>query len=508
MKLRFKVISILLVLTMAMGLFAGCNKKDNKADDGNNTQNSGNTDTGNNDTGNNDTGKDEEQITLRIVDWSDSAAQWRKEFNEEYMKNNPNIKIEYTMLTIDQFKTSVITSIKSGDAPDLFPVPSGMSLSSAIKEEWYQPMNDYMPEEFWDTLVDGAMAEGITQMNGDIYTIPEVTPITNSLIYYNQDVLDAAGITELPTTYSEFIEVNKKVTEAGKGQFYGFIEGGKQLNRLDILVRAFADVAGGKLAQNSKSLTLNGRANYDSAEVKGVFDLFAQLYKDGSMHPDTVNISAPEAREYFAQGQAAFLMQGNWCVSTWDATYPDMNYGVMAVPSPDGGAKGAIAKEIFAPWMGIYSKSEHPQEAADYLLALYSYTEGYHYQEDLVAEAGQLSIIKGMVEENLTNPHALEYYNIANEVSLDIPVATIRDPKVYDFYAEVVDVQPNLASLFQGVISGGLNDYESALTTLAEDTTAEWKRAAEAVGVDFSVFEFENWDPMKNYTAEDYEALK
>lgn len=501
MKSKFKMITLILVLTMAVGMFAGCGKKNNTSpDDNGNTPNT--------DTGKTDEKPDGEQITLRIVDWSDSSAQWREEFHKEYMDNNPNIKIEYTMLTNDQFKTSVITSIKSGDAPDLFPIPSGMSLSSAIKEEWYQPMNDYMPEEFWDTFVDGAMAEGVTKVDGDIYSIPEVMPITNSLIYYNKDVLDAAGVTELPTTYSEFLDVNKKVTEAGKGQFFGFVEGAKQLNRLDILVRAFANVAGGKLAQNSKILTLNGRVNYDSEEVKDVFELFAQLYKDGSIHPDTVNISAPEAREYFAQGQAAFLMQGNWCVSTWDATYPDMNYGVMAVPAPDGGAKGAIPKETFAPWMGIYGKSEYPQEAADYLLALYSYTEGYHYQDDLVAEAGQLSIVKGMVEENLTNPHALEYFNIANDASLDIPVATIREPKVYDFYAEFIDVQPSLANLFQGVISGGLSDYESALTTLAKDTTEEVKRAAGEVGLDFSVFEFENWDPMKAYTDADYEALK
>ncbi len=69
------------------------------------------------------------------------------------------------------------------------------------------------------------------------------------------------------------------------------------------------------------------------------------------------------------------------------------------------------------------------------------------------------------------------------------------------------DIQPNLAALLQGVISGGLDDYASALTTFSAETTAEWKRAAQAVGLDYNVFEFPNWDPTKAYTEEDYNSL-
>ncbi len=490
-----KMRALVLAVAMVMGVLSGCGvsvKKDGSDDTKqdqtqNQTKEDSKADSGGG------------QITLRIIDWSDSAASIRKEFNEEYMKNNPNIKIEYTMMTIDQFKTAVITQIKSGDAPDLFPIPSGMSLSAAMQEYWYTPMNDYIPAEFWDTVNDGILLEGIAKIGDSYYTIPEVMPITNSLIYYNKDLLDAAGVTELPKTYSQFLEANKKITEAGKGQFYGFIEGGKQLNRLHILANAFANVAGAQLPQYSKALTVGGRINYDSDAVINTFALFKQLYEGGSIHPDTVNLDAPTAREYFAQGQAAFLMQGNWCISVWDANNPDLNYGVMAVPAPDDGAKGALPNEIPAPWMGIYSQSKYPQEAADYLMALYSYADGYSYQENLVSEAGQLSIVKGIVEENLSNEHAVEYYNLAKEVCLTIPAAEIRDNKVYDFYAAVIDVQPSFPALFQGVISGGLNDYETALTTLSDNITNEWKRAADEVGLDISALEFDDWNPGENY---------
>lgn len=77
-----------------------------------------------------------------------------------------------------------------------------------------------------------------------------------------------------------------------------------------------------------------------------------------------------------------------------------------------------------------------------------------------------------------------------------------------DFYAEVKDVQPSLGAIVQGIISQSITDYDSALKTLANDTTTEWKRASEAVGMDYSSLEFPNWDATKDYTDADYETLK
>ena len=69
-------------------------------------------------------------------------------------------------------------------------------------------------------------------------------------------------------------------------------------------------------------------------------------------------------------------------------------------------------------------------------------------------------------------------------------------------------MQPSLGAIVQGIISQSLTDYSSALKTLADDTSTEWKRASEAVGMDYSSLEFTNWDVTKDYTDADYAALK
>ena len=284
------------------------------------------------------------------------------------------------------------------------------------------------------------------------------------------------------------------------------IEGGKQLNRLDTLARSFAAVGGGKIAPTSKVLTVDGKAPYDSAAMNEAMALMAQLVSDGSVHPDTVNISAPEAREMFAQGQAGFLCQGMWCIPPWSQSYPDLNYGVMAVPVPDDGAKGCIQQVESSPWMGIYKQSKHPKEAGEYLMALFS--EDYGYQSGCVSDGNYVSIVPSVNEKYMTNEVMKQYYEIASETAKVVPVATTRDEKAYDFYAEVKDVQPSLGAILQGVLSQSITDYSSELTKLAEASTTEWKRASEAVGLDYATFDFPNWDPLKDYTEADYAALK
>ena len=499
-----KLLTFVLTILLSASILAGCGlpSTEQEADE---SQQS--TDT-NEDAQASDSTSDDEEITLRVVDWSDSTAERRKIFNEKYMELNPNIKIEYTTMTVDQFKSSVVTAIKSGEAPDLFPIPVGITLPTAVQGEWFLPLNDYFTDNFLDTIIEPAKSEGVAKLDGTYYTLPEVQALTNQLIFYNQDVLDKAGITELPTTYSEFVEVNKQITEAGNGEYYGFIEGGKQINRMYALLQGFSNTGGAKIPDFTKALVVDGRISYDSEPMLEAVAMFDQIREDGSLHPDTININAPEAREYFAQGQAAFIMQGIWCIGVWESTHPEMNFGTMAVPVPDSGQKGKISTPEYSAWMGVYSQTDHPKEAAEYLMALYNYgNEEYTYQDDLVAYGGQLSIVKGVVEENLTNERVKQYYKLGQETAATYPIATVRNPKVYDFYNEVVDVQPGLGNLFQGILSGGLDDYEEPLTALSNDLTSEWTRASEAVGITIDTFNFPNWDQMKDYTEDMYDEL-
>lgn len=497
MKLK-KIGAVLMTTMMLFSTVAGCGAMPSTS--GSDTETTGANNAAQEET------SDNGQITLRVVDWSDGSATQRQEFHKKFEEAHPNIKIEYTMLTVDQFKNTIVTMIKSGDGPDLFPIPVGLTLDTAVAEGWFQPINDYVTEDFRSKFDPASFAEGVTDIGDDWYTVTEQMPVIQCLFFYNKDLLQQAGVTKVPSTYSEFREACKKVTEAGKGNAYGLIDGGKQMNRMDVMARSLAAAAGGKIAATQKVLTDNGVAPYDSTAMRDAMGLIKGLVDDGSIHPDTINISAPEARELFAQGQAAFLCQGMWCVSQWDANNPGLNYGVMAVPVPDGTSNTYVQAGELSPWMGIYKQSKHPKEAAEYLMALYD--EDFGYQQSNVESGSFVSCIPEINEKYMTNEHMKEYYTIAQETSKVVPTLVKRDEKANSFYAEVKDVQPSLGAIVQGIIAKSITDYDGSLKTLADGTTTEWKRACEAVGMDYNSLEFSNWDPTKDYTDADYAALK
>ena len=133
--------------------------------------------------------------------------------------------------------------------------------------------------------------------------------------------------------------------------------------------------------------------------------------KEGCFHPDTVSIKAPEARALFAQNQAAFIIQGAWCISTWRKDNPDLDFGVMALPAPDDGMKGKLPYIGAQPWMGISANCKHPDVAARYLTALYS----EDYQAGLVEDGGFVSVIDAANKAHMTDDVMLQYYNLNNE---------------------------------------------------------------------------------------------
>ena len=438
-----------------------------------------------------------ETITLRIMDSSDSTQERRKVFNQEFMERHPEIKVEYTMLSGDQLTQTLTTAIKNGDAPDLFCLPGGVKLSTAVSEGWYQPMTDYLSQEFIDSFSPGSLNEGVTTLDGEIYVLPEAANIVNSLVFYNRDIFEECGLDPdaPPETWSEFVAACKTITEHGNGKYYGIIESGSAAQRLEIELRSFANIAGAKCNYYGVMSVVDGQNPFASDAMKSALDIYAQLAADGSIHPDSINLDAPSARAMFAQGQAGFLIQGSWCIPTWRAENPDFNFDVMALPVPDDGAKGGNPYTGAQPWMGISATCEHPEAAALYLTELY----GADYQSKVVSDGGFVSCIEGVNEEAMSDPMMLKYYNLAMSSGKLSPDPLALNPETAEVYSQVKEVTPNLGQIVQGVMAGSITDTAGALDTFSADTQAAWQAACDAAGVDISAFEFDDWDPMADY---------
>lgn len=452
-----------------------------------------------------------ERVTLRVMDWADSEKSYREQFIKDFEAKYPNIKIEYTLLTVDQFQNTILTAIKTGDAPDLFPIPATMKLSTAVKEGWYQPLDAYIDDAFKSSFVDGAFTEGTTMLGGQIYSIPALTGVPSTLVFYNKKLFREAGLDpdSPPKTYGEFRAAAMKITDAGKGKYYGIIEGGKQIGRWKLAAIEWSALAGSGFGSESPLSLKDGQASYDSEAMLGVFDLFTGLKKDGSYHAKTMSLSAPEARALFAEGQAGFIVQGEWNVGTWTKNNPDLDFGVMAPPVPDEGQKGYLPRSTYAPWIGMSAATKHPEEAALYLKEYFS----KEYQSVLVKNGDRFSVLKDVNESSADIPQFKQYYDIVQQYSRLIPSVAVRNPEVSAVLANFKDPKPGLGDILQGAVAGALKDPATLLKQLSGQTDKALDAAIEqakagGAKVERSDFSFSNWSPDKDFSAEDYQALK
>lgn len=433
---------------------------------------------------------DTEEVVLNIVDWSDSTKKQREKLNEKFMEEHPNVTVNYTTLTQAQFNETMLSGIRSGEAPDLFPLPSTTTFSTAVNEGWFLPMDLYLQEDFFEQFQPEILKENVTVKDGHVYLLPEAVEISSCLVFYNKNLLREAGVSEVPEQmgWEEFQSVCRKVTENGAGKYYGMVASGAQKNRMDIELRGFAEAAGARLGPSGQLFLKNEKIPFASRPVLEAFDLYSELYKEGCFHPDTASLTAPEARKLFGEGKAAFIVQGPWCIPIWEKENPDLEFGVMKVPVPEKEEKGQVVRPFTRGWMGISSSSKHPDVAAEYLRYLYS----YEYQQELMARGGFISVRKDLGENDILNENMKDYYRYVKEQSISVENPVEKNGNLELVYSIIQPVQPDFGDIASSIFLGK-DIYKEQLKTYSEQTQKNLERSVETVQkkANISLREFE-----------------
>ena len=454
--------------------------------------------------------KTTKSATINMVDFSDQTKDLRNQCIQEFESKNPGVKINYTCLTQDQARNTILTAVSANNAPDMFPVPVGMYLATAVKQNWYTQLDKYLPKSFLSTFSDNTLNEGITSINKKLYVLPQdnaANAISIALYFYNKKILSENNIDPSKlTTWTSFENACKTITANGKGQYYGLIDGFTQASRLEMMVRNYAAVNGAKCNDYSTiSFTDDGKSWYNTQAFMDAMGYLQKLGDDKVFDPDSASISATQARALFGQGKAAFIMQGAYCIQTWESTNKDLDFGVIPIPYPDSGKKGSMYESVIAGGVGISSQTKNADICAQFM-QLWDSTA---WQGKIVSLGGYLSNIKGVNDKYVTDTHMKEFMSVSSKNAKLCPNPIIGNPNCAYVYAEAKNISPSIGQIVQGVLTGGIKDYKSSLNKLADATSTEWKRAIDTVNsqgnkVSISDFEFPNWDTSKDYTTSDY----
>lgn len=140
-----------------------------------------------------------------------------KEFNASDVAKKYNVYVKGNGVNFWDYWDKVNLAISGGTAPDIFlHTVSDVALRSRydldLTEMYQEDVKEGIDtidanEMFFDTQIND-----ISKYNKDKHMTAWPFSATVRVVYYNKTMFDAAGITSLPTTWSEIEEVSKKLT--------------------------------------------------------------------------------------------------------------------------------------------------------------------------------------------------------------------------------------------------------------------------------------------------------
>lgn len=275
--------------------------------------------------------------------------QWQA-FITAAQQEDPDFDLEMEGPSYPDYWTTVRTRMSAGDAPCILTTQAARAQELA---EILMPLDDLVEEAGLDvSIYNEAMIEGMT-VDGSLRAIPyDAEPV---VMYYNKDLLAAAGVAEptLDYTTEQFVADLKALTKDG---VYGTAVPSAFTGGPGVPV-AFANghapVQDGELALTDPEFV---------EQIQWAFDLVAEHgVAEAPQSGDPVDVHLQE----FMAGKAAMLIEGPWFYETiTSGTQGEV--GIAVVPSDSGDPRGFIQGSGF----GISQSCEDPEAAFENILKI------------------------------------------------------------------------------------------------------------------------------------------
>lgn len=454
-------------------------------------------------------------VEFHWMDSGDAKALFFNAYFAAYMQAHPNITITYETFPFAQLGETITAGVQNGNAPDVFQLPGSIPAPEVIREGWVAAIDDLIPDfEGWKSAFPpGSFFEGFNQYEGKTYSFP-ITKSTGytTLMYSNVAYMEAAGIDPTKAlTLDAFRAACKKITEQGAGKYFGLMIGSKEGAQLAGFVERLAWMD--TIANDFDWRT--GTWNYTSDQYLATIELLLALKADGSIFPGASSMNAPQARAQFPQGQAGILLDGTYAIPGWRQESPDFDFAVAGQPIPNSGTITPTYRDLGVTgsnlmWIYAGSDSENKAIAGDMFHYIGSPEGNAAFTR--ISGGGQPSIYPENNEDPSIDPRSQLALTIVNDQTRLGPMPEIRNPEVSKVNLESRALTPTIAEVIQGIFVGQISDPRAAMQDLADRSQQELERSIKAAQdggaqVSFDDWIFPNWDPARDYTAEDYAAL-
>jgi multiple sugar transport system substrate-binding protein len=293
-----------------------------------------------------------ETVTLEFAQWWEPelpAGEFRA-LMDEFEAQNPGIKVELLSGPYSTTRDQIVAGAATGTMADVVGL-DGAWVNDFVKQGALASLSDLMSAAGYD---DSELAAQI-QLEGSTYMIPVVNFVYP--VFVNVDLLDAAGVENLPSTRTEFAEAAKTLTDPDNN-VYGWVLplSMEQPNGIQNDVMSWVWASGG-------SMLKDGMPNLvGNEDVASAMEFIKGLYDDGVIALGAFSMREQDKVEEFTNGRVAMMIDSLAHINLIRERNPDLNFAITALPAADGydGPRGLP----YASWgIGVAENSKHKEEA-------------------------------------------------------------------------------------------------------------------------------------------------
>jgi multiple sugar transport system substrate-binding protein len=421
--------------------------------------------------------------------------------------------VQYDNMTDDVLQKTITASLQNGNAPDVFRIPVQYTLAQLVESGQVAALDDIIPNfATWKAAFPpNGFLTGANIFNGKTYSFPQNSDHAfGALLYYNTAYLPSSeyDLAHQPLTWDTFRATAKKVTQQGAGKYYGYLIAGGVTGRWSLFVDTLAQLAG---AAGGAINWKTGEYQYTSDQHLGAIQLLLAMKSDGSIFPGSVSLNQQDAVSRMGTGVAGIFLSEASNIPVWIEQNPDFKFDVGSPPQPNSGPITPITTMPGGSFWVAYAKSKYQQISGD-IFAYLGSTVGQVAYARAIGGGTRLFFPEASTIPEL-DPRSRRGYQLFDQLTRVGPSPAVRNPDIQLVYREQRPLQPDFGTTVQGLYTGQLKDPKAAMKDLQDRSEAELQRAikaAQAKGAKVSRedWKFPNWDPTKDYTQADYDALK
>ncbi|MFE9654408.1 extracellular solute-binding protein [Micromonospora sp. NPDC006431] len=316
--------------------------------------------------GKDDASGDSRKLSLLVPSYSNGTKALWEGIIADFQAKHSDITVNLEIQSWDNINDVIRTKVQAKATPDILNIDA---FSGFASDDLLYPAADVVSPDILADFQDSFAKNA--SIDGTMYGLPMIASART--LFYNQELLDKAGVTKPPATWQELYDAAQKIKNLNAGVYgYGMPLGSEEA-QAETSLWIFGN--GGSWNEGDK-ITVDNPRNVEAVQF------MKRMIDAGLTQPDPGASDRTPMLDVFIQGKIAMAVGLPPTVGQIAQKNPQLKYGTAPIPTKDGQPMTLGVADHLMAFKNDGSKQEAIKAFLDYFFSAEVYrkfvdTEGF-----------------------------------------------------------------------------------------------------------------------------------